>query len=162
MADSESDGGGEPNVMEENPYIPDLRTTPSIPHYYGDYVRQLFMIASAMMLIFSPFLTMTLPGALPFEIGGAIAIAILGALTNPLKQISMLANSIASIAGIITYELLAINAFYEGHILAFIEREALALIFLFALYFSLKTFRNMVLHLIGKKGSIGQFIHGDN
>jgi hypothetical protein len=146
------DDEGGVNVREESPYMPDLAPGPRIAHYYGDYVRQIFMGSAAMMLVFSPFLSRDFPAALPFEIGGALIIAVLGALTNPARQISMIANAVAAGVGVIVYELLALNAFYAGAMIAFIEREALAIAFLFALYFSLKTFRNMVFHMLGKRG----------
>ena len=159
MSDGDGDGGsGDPNVYEENPYMPDLHMGPSIPHYYGDYVRQIFMLCGAAMLIFSPFLATAFPAALPFEIGGALIVAILGALTNPAKQMSMLADAIVAGVGVVTYELLALNAFSSGSMIAFIEREALAVAFLFALYFSLKTIRNMAFHLIGKRERVGDFL----
>lgn len=138
--------------------MPDLVPGPRIAHYYGDYVRQIFMGSAAVMLIFSPFMSQELPAILPFEIGGALVIAILGALTNPSRQISMVANAIAAGVGVVVYELLALNSFYAGAMIAFIQREALAIAFLFALYFSLKTFRNMVFRMLGKRGDrIGDF-----
>lgn len=156
-SDSDSDGG-ELNVSEETPFVAGLQTGPSIPHYYGDYVRQIFMLCAAVMLVFSPFLASEMPSALFFEIGGAIIIAILGALTNPSNRMSMLANAIAAGVGILTYELLALNAYASGAMIAFVVREAVAVAFLFALYFSLKTLRNMLFHTIGKKGVVGEFI----
>jgi len=152
------DDDGGLNVREESPYMPDLAPGPKIAHYYGDYVRQIFMLCAAVMLVLSPFLSRSLPAALPFEIGGALIIAVLGALTNPSRQISLLANAVAAGIGVLVYELLALNAFYSGEMIAFIVREALALAFLFALYFSLKTLRNMVFHRIGKGGRFGDFL----
>lgn len=152
------DDDGGLNVREESPYMPDLAPGPRISHYYGDYVRQIFMGSAAVMLIFSPFLSGEFPAALPFEIGGALIIAILGALSNPARQISMLANAIAAGIGVVVYELLALNAFYAGAMIAFIEREALVIAFLFALYFSLKTLRNMAFHMVGKGNKFGDFI----
>lgn len=146
------DDDGGMNVREENPYMPDLVPGPKIAHYYGDYVRQIFMGCAALMLIFSPFLSRELPVILPIEIGGALLIAILGALTSPARQISMLANAVASGVGVVVYELLALNAFYSGAMIAFIQREAIAIAFLFALYFSLKTLRNMMFRILGKRG----------
>jgi hypothetical protein len=153
----EDDGGL--SVREENPYMPDLAPGPRIAHYYGDYVRQIFMGCAALMLVFSPFLSRDFPLALPFEIGGALIIAVLGALTNPARQISMLANAVAAGVGVVVYELLALNAFYSGAMIAFIERELLAIAFLFALYFSLKTFRNMSFKILGRRGDrFGDFL----
>ena len=159
--DGES-GGGDPSAYEENPYMPDLHMGPHIPHYYGDYVRQIFMLCGAAMLIFSPFLASSFPASLPFEIGGALVVAILGALTNPARRISMLADAAVAGIGVVTYELLALNAYYAGAMLAFVEREALAIAFLFALYFSLKTIRNMAFHMIGKNERLGDFTDTDN
>ncbi|MEK7155966.1 MAG: hypothetical protein AAB734_03745 [Patescibacteria group bacterium] len=152
------DDDGGLNVREESPYMPDLAPGPKISHYYGDYVRQIFMASAAIMLVFSPFLARTFPMALPFEIGGALIIAVLGALTNPARQMSLLANAIASGVGVVVYELLALNAFYSGAMIAFVEREALAIGFLFALYFSLKTLRNMVFHMVGRGDKYGDFL----
>ena len=71
---------------------------------------------------------------------------------------SLLANAIASGVGVVVYELLALNAFYSGAMIAFVEREALAIGFLFALYFSLKTLRNMVFHMVGRGDKYGDFL----
>ena len=92
-------------AMEElesftNPYTP-IRLGPSIPNYYGDYVRQIFMGCGAVMLVFAPFLAASDPALLPFEIAGAIIFVILGAMTNPNNQLSSLANAIAAGAAIV-------------------------------------------------------------
>ncbi|MFZ2887254.1 MAG: hypothetical protein WA021_05540, partial [Minisyncoccia bacterium] len=111
-----------------------------------------------VMLVFAPFLASTMPMILPFEIGGALIIAILGALTNPKNQLSMLGNAVAAGIGVVIYELLALSLYADGHMLAFLERELLAVAFLFALYFSLKTLRNMMFDKIGKRDTFGEFI----
>lgn len=160
MSNGESDSHGDPNVGEGepmNPYVP-FRLEPAIPHYYGDAVRQIFMVSGAVMLILAPFLASTFPAILPFEIGGALVVVILGAMTNPTNQLSMIANSIAAGVGVVIYELLALSLFSSGDYLAFVEREALAIGFLIALYFSLKTVRNMALGRIGKRDVVGDFI----
>lgn len=164
-SDSGNDGfGGEPNVGEgeptNNPYYP-LKFGPAIPHYYGDYVRQIFMGCGAVMLVLAPFLASSFPAILPFEIGGAIVFVILGALTNPRNSLSILANAIAAAIGVVVYELLALSLYFQESYLAFIQREMLAIAFLVALYFSLKTFRNMVLGRIGKRSTYGEFMRGD-
>ena len=159
MADGDSEGGsGEPNVHEESPILPGMQIGPSIPHYYGDYVRQIFMMNAAVMLVLSPFFARALPSALFFEIGGAILIAVLGALTNHTRKISMLANAIVAGIGVVTYELLALAAFASEATIAFMAREVVAVAFLFALYFSLKTLRNMYHQTIGRKNTFGEFV----
>jgi hypothetical protein len=168
--DGDSDGGegvggghGDPNVGEAESmgvYAP-MRIGPAIPHYYGDYVRQIFMGSGALMLVLAPFLASTFPAILPFEIGGAIIVVILGAMTNPQNSLSILANAIAAGVAVVTYELLALSLYFNEQYLAFIEREALAIAFLVALYFSLKTFRNMVHGRIGKRNTVGEFMKGN-
>jgi hypothetical protein len=143
--------------VEENPYIA-VGLGPSVPNYYGDYVRKIFFAAAATMLILSPFLDSEMQILLPLEIGGALAFAILGAMTSPMSRTSMLANSAAAIVGIIIYEGLALLAYAEEAYMVFIEREALAIAFLVALYFSLKTLRNMTTGRVGKRDTISEFI----
>jgi len=154
----DNDSAGDPNVTEESPqYFPALRIGPSVPHYYGDYVRQIFMLAGAAMLILAPFLVSRAPALLPFEIGGAIALVCLAALTNPKKQWVMLANALAAGAGVIVFEALAIAAYSSGNWLAFVGLETVTIAFLFALYFSIKTLRAMVLGQIGRQSTFGDF-----
>lgn len=157
MSDGDS-GTGDPNVWEENPYLPDLHVGPRISHYYGDYVRQLFLINSVILLIGSPFLSTSQPLVLPFEIGGAILVAIVGALVSPARQLSLMATGLVSIIGVATFELLALSAFFSGSMFVFAAREVVAIIFLFALYFSLKTLRHMMLGTVGKKGGKNQIV----
>ncbi|OHB19933.1 MAG: hypothetical protein A2854_03605 [Parcubacteria group bacterium RIFCSPHIGHO2_01_FULL_56_18] len=155
---SDGDNGGEPNVAEEFPsYFPSLRIGPSIPHYYGDYVRQIFILTGAAMLVLAPFLVNRAPTLLPFEIGGAIALVCLAALTNPKKQWVLMADTLAAGVGVIVFESLSLAAYTSGNWLAFIALEAVAIAFLIALYFSLKTLRSMMLGQIGKEPSFDEF-----
>jgi len=160
MADDSGEiGGGEPNVGEEAPLLPPPfgMMASSIPHYYGDYVRQIFVVTGAAMLILAPFLVNRAPALLPFEIGGAIVLVILAALTNPKKVWVLMADTLAAGVGIIVFESLAIAAYASGNWLAFIALEVVTLAFLFALYFSLKTVRTMMFGQIGKSAAYGEF-----
>lgn len=158
--DSGEIGGGEPNVGEEAPSLPPPfgMMGSSIPHYYGDYVRQIFVVTGAAMLIMAPFLVSRAPALLPFEIGGAIALVVLAALTNPKKVWVLMADTLAAGVGIIVFESLAIAAYASGNWLAFIALEVVTLAFLFALYFSLKTVRTMMFGQIGKSSTFGEFL----
>ena len=153
-------GGGEPNVGEEagTALPPPFKFMgPSIPHYYGDHVRQIFIVTGAAMLIMAPFLINRAPALLPFEIGGAIVLVVLAALTNPKKLWVLMTDSLAAGVGIIVFESLAIAAYASGNWFAFMALEVVTLAFLFALYFSLKTVRSMVLGQVGKRGTFGEF-----
>lgn len=161
--DGDNTGGGEPNVGEEAGTSPTLPPpfkfmTPSIPHYYGDYVRQIFVVTGAAMLLLAPFLINRAPALLPFVIGGAIVLVILAALTNPKKIWVLMADSLAAGVGIIVFESLALAAYASGNWLAFIALEVVTIAFLFALYYSLKTVRTMMLHQVGRRPTYGEFV----
>lgn len=130
---------------DSNLLIPGYRMGPSIPHYYGDYVRQLFIIAAGAMLILAPFVSDLFVGILPFQIGGALTLATLAGLTNPRKPWVLLADALASGIGIVIFEFLALIAYGERAIFLFMILEALVILFLFGLYFSIKTYRAMTL-----------------
>ncbi|MFZ2556094.1 MAG: hypothetical protein WAZ27_02205 [Minisyncoccia bacterium] len=154
----DGDGGGEPNVGEDGVmHLPDLRTGPAVAHYYGDYVRQIFIIAGVAMLIFAPLLISRSPTLLPFQVGGAIILVFLAALTNPQKMWVLIADSLAAGIGIVVFEALALAAYSAGNWLAFIVVEAITILFLLAFYFSLKTVRAMMHHQIGKRPRFGDF-----
>lgn len=139
-----------PYRADLNPYAP-VRIGPSIPHYYGDYVRQLFIFCAAAMLVLAPFLSRDNFFLLSIEVIGAVVVVVLGALTNPKNKIALLADAIVAGIGVVVYELLALALYTQGEMLAFLAREVVAMGFLFALYFSLKTFRNMLLDVVGTR-----------
>src|SRR3989344_6623767 len=157
---SDSDASGDPNVNEENhpPYYPYWSLESSIPHYYGNYTRQIFMLAGAAMLVGAPFLVNRLPEILPFQIGGAIALVVLAALTSPRKQWVIVADVLAAALGILVFEWLAIVAYQAENMIAFILLEAVTAAFLFALYFSTKTLRAMFYGQLGKADRALDFI----
>ncbi len=129
----------------------------SVPHYYGDYVRQLFISAAALMLIGAPFYSDALRVELPFEIAGALVLVALAALVNPHKQSVFLAAATASGVGLILFESWALYGYYDSTWTQFILREVIAIIFLAGFYFSMKTVRAFVLHKIGKHDTAGEF-----
>lgn len=142
---------------DENPYFPSAMG-PRIPNYYGDYVRQIFFVCGALMLVLTPFVGSSFPALLPFEIGGGLILVLLGALTSPTNHLSILADVIAAAAGALVYELLAISHYNAGNYIAFIEREAFAIALLIALYFGVKTLRNMESGRVGKRDNPIDFI----
>ncbi|MEK7509728.1 MAG: hypothetical protein AAB605_03370 [Patescibacteria group bacterium] len=157
---SDSDASGDPNVTEENspPYYPYFPLESSIPHYYGNYVRQIFMVAGVAMLVGAPFLINRVPDLVPFQIGGAIALVVLAALTSPRKQFIIVANVIAAALGVLVFEWLSILAYRAENMIAFVLLEAVTIAFLFALYFSTKTLRAMFYRQLGKTDRALDFI----
>lgn len=112
-------------------------------HYYGDVVRFLFLLAAVIMLVTLPFLNPSLPIPLIFSILIILTIGLVAGVTNPLqKSTSVITTGISSIA-LVVFEYYAVTTYLASSFtsLLFIVNQTLALIFLFALYYSTKTLR---------------------
>lgn len=163
MSDSDggdSDGGGEPNIGEGEPYYPytlPYRNIASVPHYYGDYVRSIFIVIGAFMLILAPFVSERAPQLLPIQVISAVVLVLLAGLTSPRKEWVLILDAIAAGLGVVFFEFLALAAYNASAWFSFIALEAVTVAFLIALYFSVKTIRAMQSGQIGKKSSFGDF-----
>ncbi len=129
-----------------------------IPHYWGDVVRVLFVTSAALSIIAIPLLGDLLPFGSFFEIILAVALVILAALTNPHSRSIMTANAILAGIGVVVYEQAAVSLYSTDSFPLFIAREAVALMLLFALYYSAKTLRSMMLRKIGRGDAFGEFV----
>ena len=136
---------------ESGAYVPWMYGWSRISHYYGDSVRQLLLAAAALMLIGMPFYTDDLSVELPFIIIAAVVLVIVAALTSPMKSAVISADVVVSGVGLVIFEIWAILGYGESTTVQFVLREALAVLFLFALYFSTKTLRSMLLNQIGQR-----------
>lgn len=139
-------------------YFPRLDLGPRIAHYYGDHVRKLFIGAAIAMVALIPFMDSALVLTVPIEVVSALVLVALAALTSPKKEPIMLLNSLAAAIGLAANEIIALIALTSGFTFVFIAREVLAFVFVFALYFSLKTLRAMRLGQVGKREPPGEFI----
>lgn len=120
----------------------------SIPHYYGDAVRELLVGAAALMLLGTPFYPDLLSIGIMPQVAAAVIIAILAALTSPRLTSTLILDAVIAAIGLVVFESAAIDAYHDGSPSLFVLREALAVVFLFALYFSLKTVRSMFQHRV--------------
>ncbi|HMQ01471.1 MAG TPA: hypothetical protein PKD79_00140 [Candidatus Doudnabacteria bacterium] len=119
----------------------------ALEHYYGDIVRYLFLSAGLLMLLTLPLFQEVI--RLPIILS-VLAIAILGiaaGLTNPKQKNSAIANFIIAMVGFIIFAYSAVNAHQAnlGNDKFLLTNVLLAVIFLFALYFSMKTLRAQML-----------------
>ena len=155
MATQEDLENLEDEVTEVEPgaYVPWMYSWTRISHYYGDSVRQILLAAAALMLVGMPFYTDDLSVEMPFIVIAAVVLVIVAALTSPMKSAVISADVIVSGVGLIIFEIWAILGYGESTVLQFVLREALAILFLFALYFSSKTLRSMLLNQIGTRHS---------
>ncbi len=130
---------------------------PQVTHYYGDIVRQLMLGATAIMMAGAPFYSDSLSAEFPFEVIGAIIIVALAALTNPYKRSVVAIDTLLTGLGAGVFGLWAFFGYNQIDSVAFVLRDAIAVLFLFAFYFSLKTLRAMIMHQIGKPGTRVEF-----
>lgn len=116
-------------------------------HYYGDAVRFLFMLAAIIMLVTLPFLSNKLPVPVYVSILVILLIGILAGITNPLQKWISVLNVAISVGASSTFEYYAVKSFinYQATTLYFITNQILAFVFLFALYYGIKTLRAMYL-----------------
>lgn len=125
-----------------------LVSTPP-PHYHGDKVRNLFLVA-AIALLFSLLLEKNLFGpVLFFGILTLVGLVVLAGLTSPKKKLATIANTFVSGTLFVFFEYSALAGSPSLIIgtsmdIGFLLRQALAVLFLLALYFSIKTWRGMV------------------
>ncbi len=121
--------------------------TPYIPHYYGNTIRLLFL-GSALILLLSAMVDKELFAFYLFiGIFVVLGIVILAGLTSPNTRFSIISDTGISAVLFIFFEysaLMTSPAVNGGAFDAvFLLRQLLALIFLLALYFSVKTWRGM-------------------
>jgi hypothetical protein len=114
-------------------------------HYYGDIVRRLFVLASFIMVVALPFLNDRLPVASTTSILGIVVISLVAGFLAPRNKWAIALNLLVSISALLVFENQAVEAYklYSFSDPLFIVDQTLAVIFLFALYYSAKTFRSI-------------------
>ncbi|MEY4747344.1 MAG: hypothetical protein RLZZ416_393 [Candidatus Parcubacteria bacterium] len=135
------------------------RTTPwpTIPHYYGTVVRQLLLGGAALMLLASPLYGSNLRLEFPVIVLGALLAAGFGALITPHSKAAAYAAAAISGAAVVIYATWGISGYLDVGAVAFVLRLAVALVFLFAFYFSMKTVRAFALHQVGRRDEPDEF-----
>jgi hypothetical protein len=133
----------------------------SIPHYYGTIVRQLLLGAAALVLFASPLYADSIQTEFPFEVVGVFFAVLVAALTNPRNRYTLMADAIVSGVGMIVYAGWGLLEYQTISPVAFILRLAIAVICLFAFYFSLKTVRAFALNSIGKLDTLTDLNEGE-
>src|SRR3989344_564282 len=138
-------------------YTRSVTVRPGGPHYYGDIVRQLFIAGAILIVVGAPFYADSLSAELLYEILAALILAGLAALVNPHNKPLLLANAIAAGVGLVVYAFWGLSEYSTSTWVQFILRELIAIIFLVAFYFSMKTVRAFILHQIGKRENVAEF-----
>lgn len=119
----------------------------AIKHYYGDVVRYLFLAAGILMLLTLPIFQGFIGLPVIFSILAIAGLGIAAGLTNPQQFISAAVNFSFSVIGFVAFAYSSVVAYQSTDITDkfLLTNVILAAIFLFALYFSMKTLRAQML-----------------
>ena len=132
--------------MSEDAPIAHIPTPPHIPHYHGDAVRILFVIAAGMVFLiemldaelpFSPALMMTL----------VVLLVIAAGITNPVQKWIHWVNLLLSVIGLMLFGGTALARFKtDAPFHEYFLITSLATVFLVALYLATRTVRGYIVH----------------
>ncbi len=125
---------------------------PQPPHYYGNHVRRLFVLAGAIMVITYAFFANFIQEPVFLSIFAILLLALLAGFQGPRAAWIMVLNTVVAVIGCAVFEYRAV-VFYRSvgfftnpiYFVYFALTQALALIFFFAIYFSSKTVRGTIL-----------------
>lgn len=132
---------------------------PPVPHYHGDTVQMLFLTGGIVILASLPFFKNLLQVGTGFLPVFVVLLVLGGAIVNPFQRLIVAVNLVIAAVAVVLFEYAAVIGFGEDEFFLSVIRQSLAVIFLFALYYSGRTLRAMFLHQIGKKN--GQSYNGD-
>jgi hypothetical protein len=128
----------------------------SIEHYYGDVVRQLFVVIAVLIGLGIP-LSGAVQSGLAFGAPAIVVLVILAGLTTPHGRLISIADAVASACGVLAGEVYAVNAYGQEAYVLFALTEFICFLFLVSLYFSVKTVRAQYSHMIGRRGHSDEF-----
>lgn len=113
-------------------------------HYYGDIVRKLFLVAGVLILVAIPFDAALLNFYFTIGIVGVLLLTLFAGFTSPRSKWIIIGSVVVSALGFLTFEYFAVGHYLNTHSITdivFLIRQAIALTFILAVYFSSKTVR---------------------
>jgi hypothetical protein len=128
-----------------------------IPHYYGDSVRTMFICCAVVYTFAMPLFGNLIPSTTGISIGIVLVLVLLAGITSPMMKWLMFINAAIAAIGIYLLQSAAIFFFDTESKVLFTLRELGVLFLLFAFYYSVKSFRSMMTHKIGREGRPGEF-----
>ncbi len=128
-----------------------MKYTKKFPHYYGDIVRALFLVAALIMLIELPALNRQIGVPVAVSVVSILVLGLAAGLTNPELIWDAGINMAISVLSFGVFETYAVIAFREngGTDTFFLTNLALGFVCLLAVYFSVKTLRGL---MMGQRG----------
>ncbi len=124
----------------------------AIPHYHGDAVRGLFVLGAITLIV-----AQSTGAALPLSTGGAVLGAVIlviaAGVTNPTQRWIHWMNAVLAAIGTVMFGTAVIERYQAGVAAvsgSFIFLEALAILSLVALYFTVRTLRGILLRPVNE------------
>lgn len=118
-----------------------------IPHYHGDMVRGLFLVA-AITLVVAQSTGTELPLSAVSAVVSAALLVVAAGITSPTQSWIHWVNALFACIGTLLFGTTAVEHYRAGMSVfdpSFASVEALALLSLFALYFTTRTIRGVLL-----------------
>lgn len=112
-------------------------------HYYGDMVRKIFLICGLVILITLPFLKSNISSPTFYSVVVILVLTFLAGMTNPRLRVVIVGDVVVSLISFCVFAFEAITKFTDLVDLLFITNLTLAILFLFAFYWSVKSLRNL-------------------
>lgn len=111
-------------------------------HYYGDKVRIIYIIIALIILVMTPFFKDRIPTTEYFSVLGVMVLAVFAGLTNPKSRVIIIFDFLISIFSLLVFGFEALNSYNNTYIdTFFVGNLVLAIISVFAIYYSSKTLR---------------------
>jgi len=114
-------------------------------HYYGDIVRRLFIAGGLVMVFTLPFFEHLLPGPYFISILIMLLVGVSAGLTNPTQMWAILLDLVISLFVFVIFEYHAATNYPDKTEPLYWIIQGLAVLFFFALYFSIKSTRGALL-----------------
>lgn len=128
-------------------YIPSKRE-PAFnppPHYYGDTIRVLFLIGGIVLMVTTALFRKTINVPVSVMMLGVIVLVVSAGFTTHKQRLVIILDLMVSLFSTIFFENIVLYGPYSNSEMLYWIYQALALNFLVALYFSVKTFRSQFL-----------------
>ena len=117
-------------------------------HYYGDVVRQLFLASGILILLTMPIYKQILPIDFIVITFFVVVLALAAGVTTPSQKWIIVVDTIISMIFLLTFQYFSFTYYAYDSFIIFLIRQLIAIIFLFSLYYSVKTLRAICLHQI--------------
>ncbi len=115
-------------------------------HYYGDYLRRLFLVGALASIIALPFYPDLIPSLSVLSvIIAALVTVIFAGVTSPVSRSVVLVEILISSLFFIVFQYYTVIDHGISYPFLSLIRQILSLIFLVSLYYGVKTYRGMLL-----------------